>query len=209
MKAFKIFFEFFLLFLDNLMFSLASKIGAVKTVYELETISKPTADNPGSGGGFKNNLYIALATDIDEDNFPSRDADKVTLSTKIPFLAGKGWKRIYSTPDELELRQEVVGELDGKGFEIFLEIFHPGMSTEISEFLAKHANGNFYLLIEECAADAKYLVGSPCSQAKIDTAPFTSGKKVADRKGTVLTFKCESPYPIAKYTGSIDESYSD
>lgn len=164
--------------------------------YSFTDISKPSASNPGTGGNVRNVIYFALQSWVDEDNFPARDDDLVTIHEDLAFLS-EGWKELYATPESVDLKMNVVGEPDGKGFEITLEIFHPGRYAAFDGFLANVANENLYLKIRECSTGLRRIIGSPCSTAKVDTAESGYGKNVSERKGTTLVFKCTGPYPPA------------
>lgn len=171
--------------------------------YDLTDLAKPSA-NAAAGGGFKYNLVVLLADDVDIDNFPARGADLITITGDIPMLAGKEMHTLYTTPETAKFTQKMVGERDGKGFEIELEAFHPGITKEAKSYLAKHANDDFFVILEECSTGIKHLFGTPCSPCTITAADTDSGAKAADKKGTTLKFGYSDSYPPAIYEGALD-----
>lgn len=163
--------------------------------YDLFDIAKPDASNPGTGGGIKNLVKIALQSDVNEDQFPTSDADLVTVHNDLRFKNGKNWHTLYATPEEIDFKMNLVGERDGKGFEISLELYHPGRYSTFESFLAKFANENFYVKIEECTTGMKRIGGTPCSPMYIDTSESGYGKNATERKGTSIVFKCTQARP--------------
>jgi hypothetical protein len=172
--------------------------------YDLIDVTKPSAGNAAAGGGYKYNLVIMLADDVDVDNFPSRGVDLVSIAGDITMKAGKTMHTFYTTPETAKWTGKMVGERDAKGYEFELEAFHPGLNSEIEEWKAKNANENFFIILEECASGTKRLFGSPCSPCTLTAADSESGAKAADKKGTTLKFGYSDSLPPAFYAGALD-----
>lgn len=162
-------------------------------------------------GGVQRIAYFAdLDNDIDTDNWPGLPAegqaatmeDLITIKQDIPMQQGGYWKQIYITLETGAVRDEQIGEYDGKSFENYLDIFHPGNRKDALAFARKINNGSFVFLAKDAEGYTR-IIGSPQFPAKADSNSITTGQAVADRKGMTLTVKAFSNGPAPVYDGNI------
>lgn len=162
-------------------------------------------------GGLSGELYFCPTEDIDLTTPPTLDADGVTITGDLVCKTGKKFIRVYHTRGTGELKDELVGERDGKSFENMVEFFFPGSKKEISTFkrdvantpmvvICRDTDGNLRLLGVAVLNGTLISLGFP---AYLESAPSTSGKASADRKGTTFTFKAEAPHDALYYEGVI------
>jgi hypothetical protein len=154
-------------------------------------------------------VYFALPEDI--ATFPVLDTPDtvgatfstlVTLPGAIVMAVGKKFQEIYCTLEEGELKSTFAGNRDGKGKENMLEISFPGNDADYLGFEAYAANRDFVFLVKE--KNGKYRVlGSPEDPAYLDTGDATSGKKIADGRKNVLTFKASGATAPPIYTTAV------
>jgi hypothetical protein len=154
-------------------------------------------------------VYWALPEDI--ATFPTLktpdDADAtfdslVTYSTAITMATGKKFQELYCTLEEGELKSTFAGNRDGKGKENMLEISFPGNDAAFHGFEAYAANRDFVFLVKEKNGKVRVL-GSPEDPAYLESGEGTSGKKIADGRKNVLTFKASGPTAPPIYTTAI------
>lgn len=114
------------------------------------------------------------------------------LATLPTLKTGEKLEKLYCTVEEGEIKSTMVGERDGKGFENEASIFFPGNTPEFYGFLAATANRQIIFFIKEKNGVWRVL-GSLEDPAYVDTSESTSGKKIADRRGTTVAFKASGP----------------
>lgn len=166
------------------------------------------ADNQKNMGGLKTIGYYAPIADI--DNFPelpsnpSTPTEEVTLSHHpgFTFLSQKFFRKLYSTMETSEVKDEVQGEIDGQSFKHFAEIFYPGTSVDALAFAANVNNSNMVFVFEEASGDKRRVIGSRAFPARCK-ASFTTGKATADRKGMTLEIFSYGYTPAPLYDGVI------
>lgn len=182
--------------------------GISLATFALTDLEKPAGAMPGTGGGIRSIIYAALEDDIEIANFPSRQTDKVTILTDLPFKANKYLHRIYGTEKTIEpIEKKLKGpNRDSGGYEISLKYFHPAVSVAVQEFKAKHSNSNFFLILKvyQNGAFTNYLIGEPYNTAWMDDYETKFGKDQTEAKGTDFTFLCYQGLPMAIYQGATD-----
>jgi hypothetical protein len=152
-------------------------------------------------------VWWALAADI--ATFPTLDtpddvgatfSSLVSYDEAIVMKTGKKFEELYCTLEEGELKSVFVGNRDGKGKENTLEISFPGNDAPFLGFEAFVANRpDLVFLVREKNAKVRVL-GSPEDPAYLDTGDATSGKKIADGRKNVLTFKASGATAPPLYT---------
>lgn len=140
-------------------------------------------------------VYYAFKKDI--ATFPTLDLPEtvgatfsslVTYDTAITMATGKKFEKLYCTLEEGEIKSTVAGPRDGKGKENMLEISFPGNEADYLGFEAIALNEEFVFIVKEKNGVLRVL-GSLEDPAYLDSGDATSGKKVADGRKNVLTFK--------------------
>jgi len=162
-------------------------------------------------GSIQRTVYYAdLNLDIDADNFPNLPnlqsaqnfTDLAVIDKDIPLKDGRRWKELYVTEDTGAVRSEMVGEMDGKSFEHYLDFFYPGNKEEALSFAAYINNGHF-LFIAKDAEGKMRLVGNPQFPAQVDSNELTTGQSTSDRKGMTVTVKAKGNSPAPIYKGNL------
>jgi len=150
-------------------------------------------------------VYYAFLEDI--ASFPTLDDPETALTFEslveyteaIVMKAGKQFFEYYGTLEESELKCELVGPLDGKGFENSGEWSYPGNDSKALGFMAATANRPaVYLIVEK--NNVVRVVGSLEDPAYLQTIANTSGKKIADGRKSVITVKASGATPAPIYT---------
>jgi hypothetical protein len=163
-------------------------------------------------GGTAGKMFFLPIEDVDEAaSTVAVDPDGVTLTGDIVPKSAKKFIEIYHTRGTGELRDELVGERDGKSYENMVEFFFPGSKKEISAFKKAVANTPGILICQDTNGNQRIigvaiLNGTAISYgfpAYLESAPSTSGKASSDRKGTTFTFKAEAPHDALFYEGVV------
>lgn len=166
------------------------------------------ADNTKNMGGLKTIGYYAPISEV--DNFPELPAnpssavEEVTLegSPGFTFAVGKFFRKLYSTMETSEVKDEAQGELDGQSFKHSAEIFYPGTSASALAFAAAVNNSNMVFIFEEASGGNRRVIGSRAFPARCKPS-FTTGKATADRKGMTLEIFSYGYTPAPLYDGVI------
>lgn len=150
-------------------------------------------------------FWYAFQEDI--ESFPTLADPETAVSLEslieydapIVMKTGKQFHELYCTVEEGELKAEMVGPRDGKGWSNSVDISFPGSTPEFLGFLAASANRNLVIIVEEKNKQIRVL-GDLSDPASLDAAPLTSGKKIEDGRIGALTFKASAgtPPPIYK-----------
>lgn len=165
------------------------------------------ADGTENMGGLQVIGYFALISEV--DNFPtlpanpSSAAEEVTLEASPGFtmLAGKYFRKIYSTLETSEVVDENQGERDGQSFVHKATIFYPGTKPEALAFAKNVNNSNMVFIFIESDGQRR-VIGSKAFPAKCKPS-FTTGKATGDRKGMTLEITSYGYTPAPLYNGVI------
>jgi hypothetical protein len=127
---------------------------------------------------------------------------------------GKEFISIYHTPETGKIDDNVIGEIDGKGFENFLDFFFPGSKLAVRDFtrfalntpcvvIAKNTNGQYEIIgVVNLDETTTTLTGD--IPAYLQTANGTTGAARADRRGRAFQFRQPGcPHPPIIYKGTI------
>lgn len=155
-------------------------------------------------GGVTRILY-AFAEDI--LTFPTTaDTETATtlesvieLSGAIVMKTGKQFHDLYCTLEEGQVKSNIVGPRDGKGFENMVELSYPGNDPVFLGFIASVANRQIVLIVKE-KNNVLRVIGSLEDPAYLETGEYDGGKKIADGRKTVFSFKDTKATPAPIYT---------
>lgn len=166
-------------------------------------------------GGLVGNIYYAPVEDI--LTFPVLTAAgslETAAASNFTMKTGKEFIQIYHTPETGKIDDNVIGEIDGKGFENFLDFFFPGSKLEVRNFsrfalntpcvvIAKNTNGQFELIgVVNLDDTTTTLTGD--IPAYLQQANGTTGAARADRRGRSFQFRQPGcPHPPVIYKGTI------
>lgn len=166
------------------------------------------ADGAKNMGGIQTIGYYAPVSEI--DNFPALPANPVTAAQEVTleaspgftFLNSKFFRKLYSTMETAEVKDEVQGERDGKSFKHSAEFFFPGTSEEALAFAANANNTRMVFIFIEASGGNRRVIGSREFPAEVSCS-FTTGKATADRKGMTVTVTSYGYTPAPLYDGVI------
>ena len=113
--------------------------------------------------------------------------------------AGKKLEELYCTIEEGEIKTEMDGPRDGKGFKNSLEISFPGNTALMLGFQAAAANRPLIFFVKEKNGVIRVL-GTNEDPAYFDANASTSGKKISDGRASVMTFSNTAATPAPIYT---------
>jgi len=136
---------------------------------------------------------------LDDPETATTLASLVEIDTAIVMKPGKQFFEYYGTLEEGELKCTIVGPNDGKGFENSYEFSYPGNDPIALGHLAATANRQIVWIVTE-KNNVNRVVGSLEDPALLISADYSSGKKVADGRKTVITVKASAGTPAPIYT---------
>lgn len=126
----------------------------------------------------------------------------VTYPSAITMKTGKQLFELYCTVEQGEIKSNMVGPRDGKGYENMLEISFPGSEAEFLGFKAASANRQLIFFVKEKNGKVRVL-GNLEDPAFFETDESTSGKAIADGRLSKLTFKASAATPAPIYTTAL------
>lgn len=160
-------------------------------------------------GGLKVTLYYGLTDDILTDpQLPDQESSAVGIDTlnvlvgDIIMKPGKCMFMIYGTPEEIELKNSLVGGNDCQSHKHEIIIKSPGLAAKLIGFEAATNNENLFFVAERHNG-TKYKVGTPGLPAVKSADESGSGKKVEDGAAATMTWYSYGPGPAPIYAGSI------
>jgi len=160
-------------------------------------------------GGLRVILYFGKYDDV--ETWPtSADQESATgamdslavLTGDVVMKTGKRMFELYATLGEIELKNTLVGPIDGQCFKQELSIKHPGLAAKLIGFQAATNNENLFFILERHNG-TKYMMGAegmPVMKTKDDGG---SGKKIEDGAFTEMTFECYGFTPAPIYAGTV------
>lgn len=147
----------------------------------------------GNMGGLIDAIYIINKNDIDIFGIPALESsDPVTL-TDLTLKNGKAFKKLYFTPNTGKLEEKIVGEEDGKSFEVMTEFSIPKLNKLSQELLSFVANGSFILVVKT-SNNQLLVVGTPEIPAKYKDGGIETGAKYADKNNVKFGFIASSRF---------------
>jgi hypothetical protein len=184
--------------------SLLSRFGLIHHV-DFVDIDKnlPNGENMG---GLTQTIIFGLWSDVAQwPTAPVAPADVEAYAAwtgDVVMKAGKRAFSFYSTDDTAEMQVNMVGEKDGKSFEVIVNVFNPGLKKKLLGFIAVAKNENLFLIVKDNEGQY-YLIGDADRAAVMNAGEgIGTGKATADRKGAGLQFiyKCNV---LRVYSGDV------
>lgn len=157
-------------------------------------------------GGLAQRIYFGLWTDVavwptDPLNPMTLDAAG-TLTGDLEMKAGKRMFELYTTEDAAKLDINVIGEEGGKGYELLLHVFAPGLNKKLLGFMNATKNEDLVLIAQDSASQ-NYLLGCEIRSAKFSASDGSgTGSTTDGRRGLGMTFAFRTA-SLLTYTGSI------
>ena len=157
-------------------------------------------------GGLANRIYFGLWADV--ATWPTEPTNPLTvdllgtLTGDLLMKAGKRMFELYTTEDAAKLDINVIGEEAGKGYEMLLHIFSPGLDKKLLGFMNATKNEDLVLIAQDSAGQ-NYLLGCEIRSAKFSASNASgTGSTTDGRRGLGMTFAYRSAN-MYTYTGSI------
>lgn len=132
---------------------------------------------------------------------PSSLAEILYLSGGYTCAASSNFVELYLTYKTGSYKAEAAGDLDGEGYKITAEFFHPGSADDVAGFAAKCTNTpGVLIMIEE---NGERLVMGSSKHPCYLRGSFDLGKSPDDRKGFSFVAETYSGQQITRYNGAI------
>jgi len=157
-------------------------------------------------GGLTQTMIFGLWDDVDtwptEPVAPADVEEYAAWTGDIVMKSGKRAFTFYSTDDTSELTCNMVGEPDGRSFEMVVNVFNPGLKAKLLGFIAAAKNDNLFVLVQDNESQW-YLLGDSKRAAIMQPGEgIGTGRATADRKGANLSFIYKTNVPRT-YSGDV------
>ncbi len=157
-------------------------------------------------GGLTQQLIYGLWDDVKTwpqppDN-PADVEEYAELVGDLVMKAGKQAFTLYTTDDTSELAINMVGDPDGRSFEMVVNGFNPGLKKKLLGFISVAKNEKLFLIAQD-AEGQYFLLGDAVRPAMMQPGE-TGGtqKETAGRKGMGLSFMYKTNVPRT-YIGDV------
>ncbi len=166
--------------------------------------------------GIVDAIFAVAQSDVDDAALPVLAvAGQLKITATLTLKAAKRFGALYVTDETAELTIKSVGERDGKSVECMLSGNFPLLDTAALNWLRDIQNGPLVVIYKMANTGKKFIMG--LSNLDKTTTAVTlfppvyfegvdakSGKKRADDKGLMMSFKWSSAHGPIEYTGPID-----
>lgn len=160
-------------------------------------------------GGLRVIMYYGKYDDVETwPTLPDQESSSVSITTlatltgDVVMKAGTRMFELYGTRDEVELKNSLVGPMDGQSFKQEIMIKHPGVAAKLLGFQGATNNEDLFFIVVNHAG-TKFMVGSDGMPAKKTKDEGGTGKKVEDGSFTEMSFEAYGPTPAPVYTGTV------
>lgn len=172
--------------------------------------AKPAKVQKGSGSAQSKSFKIAVIdlSDVDIDNWPSRDDGKIKMVGQIPFTAGTYITELEITNSLTSLPLTSEGGEDSRTVSSLPEFSHPGSSLEIEELEAHLFNKSVAVAVRvgTCGGEPPYwyIFGSPC--APLNWMPERENNNESNRHMIKFQQDTKSGIFPGRYYGTFQEA---
>ncbi len=157
-------------------------------------------------GGLGQKVYFGLWTDV--ATWPVEPAAPLDMETAgeltgdITMASTKRMFELYTTEDAAKLDLNSIGEEAGKGWEMVLNVFAPGLAKKILGFINATQNEDLVLIAPDNNGQF-YLMGCELRSAKFSGSDGSgTGSTTEDRRGVAMSFTFHAN-GLYTYTGAI------
>lgn len=157
-------------------------------------------------GGLANRIYFGLWNDVAA--WPTDPTEPLSIELagiqtgEIVMKAGKRMFELYTTEDAAKLDINVIGEEAGKGYELLLHVFSPGLHKKLLGFMNATKNEDLVMIAQDSAGQ-NYLMGCAIRSAKFSASDGSgTGSTTDGRRGLGMTFAYRSAN-LYVYSGNI------
>lgn len=155
-------------------------------------------DKDVSGAAISYKVWLIELSQIDDSQtFPK--PNELREVGAVPLKAGQ--KPHYFVAHDIPTYDSTGerGDLTIDGTNTFA-IIMGGVRDQLLNFLEQFAGSKFIVIFQECGADVKYIIGSPCKPMVLSNYAVANNK---DSRSITFTFKNRSINQYYKYTGSV------
>jgi hypothetical protein len=172
---------------------------------EFADISKNLTDGKNLGG-LGQKVYFGLWGDVQtwptEPSAPASLDEAGVLTTDIAMKTGTRMFELYTTEDAAKLDINSIGEEGGKGFELVLNVFAPGLAKQLLGFINAAKNEDLVLIAPDNNGQ-KYLLGNELRSAKFTGGDGSgTGTTTQGRRGIAMSFTFHAA-ELLTYEGAI------
>lgn len=158
---------------------------------EFADISKNVTDGKNLGG-IAQKVYFGLWDDVatwpTEPLAPATLEEAGVFTGELLMKAGKRMFELYTTEDVAKLEIKPIGEEGGKGFELTLNVFSPGLAKKIFGFINAAKNEDLVLVAPDNNGE-QYMLGNELRSAKMTGGDGTgTGSTTEGRRGVAMSF---------------------
>ncbi|MDC7994456.1 hypothetical protein [Altibacter sp. HG106] len=159
--------------------------------------------NPGAGAGAvaSNDPNMVFVRSEDILSRPERNANGVLLQGSYTLKEGARMFTIYGTPTSHVKNYTTEGDEDKETIKQKLEIWTPGDSLDLNEFVQNNLGVGYEIIADNCVDERKRVYGTKCSPMKLraEKSDDSSGR------GVKLMFEqaVGSKYVPAHYDGNL------
>ncbi len=157
-------------------------------------------------GGLANKIFYGLWIDVAA--WPVEPSEPATVDLLGSFTGdvlmkpGKRMFELYTTEDAAKLDINVIGEEAGKGYEMLLSIFSPGLDKKLLGFMNATKNEDLVMIAQDSSGQY-YILGCAIRSAKFSASNASgTGTTTDGRRGLGMTFAFRSAN-MYTYTGNI------
>ena len=169
-------------------------------------VNKATRNNMG---GLRVTLYFGLIDDVetwptmaDQESGTQSIDGLASLTGNVVMKAGKKMFSMYGTPQTIELKSTVVGEIDSQSHKHSLNVSMPGLGSKLIGFLGATNNENLFFIVQRHNG-TMYMMGYEGMPATKVSDESGTGAKVEDGAKAVVSFEAYGPTPAPIYTGTV------
>lgn len=154
--------------------------------------------------GVQTRLYYAPASFFFKIPVPVPDVDldsEIIIDSEILLRTGKKLCHIDILIDENELKINPIGNAGKKKIKSGIDFYILGFRPSIIGFLLRCINEPLIFFIKDANGN-NWQIGTALNRAFIENFEGSSGKKMEDNSGVMITITCNSPLFI--YKNSLD-----
>ncbi len=157
-------------------------------------------------GGVAQKVYFGLWGDVatwpTEPSAPMDPEEAGIFTGDITMASGKRMFELYTTEDQAKLDMNPIGEEAGKGFEMVLNVFSPGLAKKILGFINAVKNEDLIFIVPDNDGQY-YLMGNELRSAKFSGGDGSgTGSTTEGRRGIAMQFTFHAAN-LYEYTGVI------
>ncbi|WP_304953041.1 hypothetical protein [uncultured Alistipes sp.] len=157
----------------------------------------------GAGNPSPKNPTILLCEVEDVESFPTREIGKTVYTDGFKLKEGRKLQPIYATPSSIEITQAAEGDADARGYKKGVKFEHPGVSTDIEDFVEYAANRNFIAVVRSCDGGPARVIGSLCNPLSLKSE--TTDNKDGAKNAITLEEGLRDAFRVMNYTGDLPD----